>query len=490
MAHPLNVNSSVGGNSFHKQSDFKGTLTGKTNISGAYIGHILGTKHGISDLEPLYESRALKKTISIESLDLRNIERVEGTFSLLPWPSDKVAQRELSRPGKFSMGVSAASLQELYLLHQLLPHSNFIRPLNIYSDEIGRRHLVVTEIVCSLQTILNRRKHQLSVSPLLIRCWMKDVTAAMARCHENFINIRTLNPDNILITHNGLAQLSNLNCCSIVLPSEIDILRDSKNQKGLFDDRKDNDKLSDAYVAPEILLGLPNYTLQSDIWCLAAVLSYLFLSKPLIPPRRKPVDYIASVYKIVGSPSEKNWLECKNLPFYKKYKPSARYKRGVEKALNSMITEVSADSNLAIACLSKLLFLNPSERADPAKMLESDAYLNFDLENVGDAFSKDWRKLKQQLENLEIYAEVREEELVDESEISTPSLNRNGNDPKRKVSHQVNGRLSTPFSSEKKSTNDFLNDLAPESEESDTEDLYYEKDILLSKRKKKKRRKS
>ena len=98
----------------------KGIITGTLTFEpeSSILDSFLSIKSGVSGFEPLNKSYAVEKSNSIVKV-VNNLKRRSGTFSLVSWPSIKAAQREAGRSTNSSMGVSAASLQELYLLHQL-----------------------------------------------------------------------------------------------------------------------------------------------------------------------------------------------------------------------------------------------------------------------------------------------------------------------------------------------------------------------------------
>ena len=455
----------------------KGIITGTLNFEpeSSILDSFLSIKSGVSGFEPLNKSYAVEKSNSIVKV-MNNLKRRSGTFSLVSWPSIKAAQREAGRSTNSSMGVSAASLQELYLLHQLLPHPNIIRPLNILRA-CDKHHLIVGEIICPLQTILNRRKYKLEVDPLLIRCWSRDLLAGFVHCHENLINIRTLNPDTILINHNGVAQLSNLNCCSVIA-HDLEKEKVKKRSKGVLELKKDNERLSDPYVAPEILLGAQAYSFESDAWCLAAVIAYLHMGKPLVPPRKTPSDHITSLYKIVGSPSDKNGPSLKNLPNYKKFKGVVKYKPNVARALASMMSTNPDEIEPFTTCLSKLLKLNPQDRQKLSIILTQDKYIDINFKVVGEEFAQLWLVLKGQIRASKAISTATKK--ASEMFLSTES-NHNSSDDRnltRNVGNRRSKKRTFHSNDDRRTTNDFLNELSGESAGSDVDNLYDDEELF------------
>ncbi|EEC43201.1 predicted protein, partial [Phaeodactylum tricornutum CCAP 1055/1] len=177
-----------------------------------------------------------------------------------------------------------------------------------------------------------------------------DLISAFVHCHSNYFVIRTVQADQIIVDQSGVAKLGGL-------------YRGTKK-----DDRKkdDEDVSANPYAAPEILLGSPKFTMESDIWALGCLLAQLLLSKPLFVGKDR-VSLLTAQYKIVGTPSKKNFLEAAKFPYY--FKPAKMYKRGVDRALGHMLKNQGETHTKAINLIASMLHLDPSQRCTAAEAL-------------------------------------------------------------------------------------------------------------------------
>ena len=72
------------------------------------------------------------------------------------------------------------------------------------------------------------------------------------------------------------------------------------------------------YRGPELLLGGKTYGPALDIWSLGCIFAELVLREPLLPGRGE-FDQIERIFKLLGTPSEKIWPGCSELPHFKRF---------------------------------------------------------------------------------------------------------------------------------------------------------------------------
>lgn len=71
------------------------------------------------------------------------------------------------------------------------------------------------------------------------------------------------------------------------------------------------------YRAPELLLGIKEYSTPIDVWSVGAIFGELLLMKPLFPGKSE-LDQLNCIFKDLGTPRDEIWPEYKSLPFTKK----------------------------------------------------------------------------------------------------------------------------------------------------------------------------
>jgi len=292
-------------------------------------------------------------------------------------------------------------------------------------DMVNDRHLVMHPTPFILQRFVQKKRRdgkddQKILSPTIFATWCFDLLSALLHCHANGIVLRgTLNMDLIVIDHSGVAKIGNFYKTSFVGKSDqkmnknSGLLKQAREKKKELDRRKkenpkyvndeQDDILKDPYVPPELLLGSPKYTMETDIWALGCLLSHLLLNKPLYSGKDKSSreSLLAAMYKLVGIPSSDNFEIGAKFPYYKK--PEKKYRPGVEKAIPRMMKDGIDKASYAgaIDLIRQMLHLDPEKRISAKQALQHE-YMSTYIENCNtqvfqENFVKDWISLKKRL---------------------------------------------------------------------------------------------
>ena len=387
--------------------------------------------------------------------------------ALKRWPSKKAESKEIIRTSQesMSMGFSASALQEFQILYQFhikesgsTGHPNIVFPLAIGSPTESNNKKISSESSSSdlfslaknsvlslplsnylmgeptttksassvadqrpyilldysplaLQDVLTRRKRNSQIdmrhdiiTPVIFASWFHDILSACETCHENNIILRMIKPDQISLGEDGVARFAEF---SGAVASTFQSSEESRKNINFRKAKRDvGSDIYDPYQAPEILLGSIEFTRESDMWSIGAMMAALLLGKPLFTGRDRST-FLAGIFKVCGSPSPKNFPEAKTSYYYEKAKSmcSKNYKPGVQKALCHLIGDESLEQDYsdAIDLIASILRLDPAERITATGalshkfMLKHRDFIRNEKLNHSLSFAKDWENARSTL---------------------------------------------------------------------------------------------
>lgn len=287
-------------------------------------------------------------------------------------------------------------------------------------------HLVIQPTPFVLQRFVTKKRRggkdedKNFISPTIFATWCFDLLSAVLHCHDNGVILRgSLNLDQIVIDHSGIAKIGSLYKSSILSKGEkkltknkglLELARQKKSEMNRrrkehrkYGNDDQDDVLKDPYVPPEMLLGSPKYTKETDIWALGCLLSHLLLSKPIYSGKEKDRESLLfAMYKLVGIPAVDNFELGAKFPYYRK--PEKKYKPGVEKAIPALMKENKGNEKAytgAIDLIRKLLHLDPEKRINAKQALQHEYMSNFieecNTHSFQENFAHDWISVKKRL---------------------------------------------------------------------------------------------
>jgi serine/threonine protein kinase len=377
--------------------------------------------------------------------------------SLQQWPPEKVSSNELKKAKakkQKRLGFSPAALQEMQLLtrlHRLIDsprgHPNFILPFGIAIPQIVEPSSTMTEddedLMFSLFKSTEENEHatqkdkkvkespqlvfdpspfvlprflskkngvdDLLAYPVVVTSWFHDLISLLAHCHSNNVILRSLLTDQIVISSGGVAKISGLYRCTVLNPSDgkdsnpLKLAKraaDRSKRKGSKGGDDNDDELTPtATTAPELLLGCPRQSMETDVWMVGCILAHLLLGKPLFTGKGR-TSFLISQYKIVGSPSSKNYEQGVRFPNYEKI--TKKYKRGVEKAFGHMMNDGAAEKYVPhIDLIAAMLHLDPAQRCSAAEAMQHPCLVEFAAATaqagLRTKYAQEWTELKETL---------------------------------------------------------------------------------------------
>lgn len=109
------------------------------------------------------------------------------------------------------------------------------------------------------------------------------------------------------------------------------------------------------YRAPELMMGLNQYSTGLDMWSVGCIFAELFLKKPIFIGD-SDIDQLFQIFRVLGTPNESTLPGCKNFPDFNKEWPQWQ-----SSGLNSHVVSTKMDS-IALDLLSQMLLMDPCKR--------------------------------------------------------------------------------------------------------------------------------
>jgi hypothetical protein len=265
-------------------------------------------------------------------------------------------------------------------------------------DRATGPHLVFHATPFVLQRFCNKKKKRNQpISPTILATWFHDLLSAMLHCHSNDVILRNFQGDQIVVDHSGVAKLAGFYRASVLSEEDknTDIFELAKQRK-----LKSNhvDILTNPYAAPEMLLGSPKFTKETDIWTLGYLFAQLLLCRPMYSGNDRE-STLTAMFKMIGTPSKENFPEAGKFPHYRK--PPKKYLPGVSKALQTMLGDEAEKHAGAIDLIDKMLQLDPRKRITAVGALQHDFMQEYTehctSEKFRDDFVNDWMSQKNSL---------------------------------------------------------------------------------------------
>lgn len=117
--------------------------------------------------------------------------------------------------------------------------------------------------------------------------------------HEKKILHRDIKPQNIMLDEQGI-HVSNLDNSKI---ADFGLARYVTCQQKTL--TREVETLW--YRAPEVMLGMKQYTGAIDIWALGCIFGELFLKRPIFLDSNHEIEQLLKVFEILGTPTKEQW---------------------------------------------------------------------------------------------------------------------------------------------------------------------------------------
>ncbi|XP_022904836.1 cyclin-dependent kinase 2-like [Onthophagus taurus] len=296
----------------------------------------------------------------------------EGTYGIVYKAKDKITGKYVAlkkialekhdRPNE-SEGIPSTTIREICLLKSL-HHSAIVELLDIIFTESKCLYMVFEFLHMDLKKYLEISVGVLSEN--LIRSYMKQLIDGIGYLHTHRILHRDLKPQNLLLDNEGHIKLADFGLSrSFTLPTRIFT----------------HEVVTLWYRAPELLFGAKMYSTSVDIWSLGCIMAEMIIKKPLFPGDSE-IDELYKIFRLLGTPTEKNWKGVTMLNEYKKSFPMWEKQNLKDK--------INAPSEEALNLIDNMLTYDPERRPTSLELLKMDYLKNAKLTPpISDYFEDD-----------------------------------------------------------------------------------------------------
>jgi cell division cycle 2-like protein len=276
----------------------------------------------------------------------------EGTYGVVYRARDKssqelVALKKVKLTGE-KEGFPITALREISLLQQL-NHPGLVKVKEVVVGSTPDKVFIVMEYLeHELKSLLER--HRFSTAET--KCLMQQLLRALSYLHDNWVVHRDLKTSNLLLDNRG-----QLKICDFGLARKFGSPLRPYTQT----------VVTLHYRAPELLLGVQEYSAAIDMWSAGCILGELVLGQPLFEGQSE-LEQLDKIFGVVGTPTDESWAGWRSLKY------AANVTKTCSNSLRDKFPKVSfigsaSLSDLGVDLLESLLRLNPSRRITAAEAL-------------------------------------------------------------------------------------------------------------------------
>jgi cell division cycle 2-like protein len=215
--------------------------------------------------------------------------------------------------------------------------------------------LVMECVGPSLSDVLHQRRYGGSGMPpplpeATVRAIMWQLLTGAKKMHDAHVVHRDIKPDNVLVTDDR----TTVKICDFGLAMYMAEPPPYEQTGSLW------------YMAPEMLLGKPDYDALVDTWSLGCVMAELIDGSPLFMASNE-ADQLDMIFNVLGAPDETTWPWFSSTPFATQLMPELKMKR------RNLLREEFPMKKLSVQgfqVLSGLLTCNPDKRLTAAAALK------------------------------------------------------------------------------------------------------------------------
>ncbi|KAL4220893.1 Cyclin-dependent kinase 11B [Mactra antiquata] len=296
---------------------------------------------------------ALQGCRSVE--EFRCLNRIEeGTYGVVFRARDKktdeiVALKKLKME-KEKEGFPITSLREINTLLKA-QHTNIVTVREIVvGSNMDKIYIVMDYVEHDLKSLMESMKQPFLVGE--VKTLLLQLLRGVQHLHDNWIIHRDLKTSNLLLSHKGILKIGDF---------------------GLA--REYGEPLKQYtpvvvtlwYRAPELLLGIKEYSTPIDMWSVGCIMAE-FLVMKAIWQGKSDIDQLQKIFKDLGTPTEKIWPGVMELPGMKK----CSFTEYPYNTLRNKFGQYLSDQGFSL--LNRFLTYNPSKRITAGEGLKHEYF--------------------------------------------------------------------------------------------------------------------
>ncbi|XP_056018018.1 cyclin-dependent kinase 11B-like [Ostrea edulis] len=274
----------------------------------------------------------------------------EGTYGVVYRAKDKktdeiVALKRLKME-KEKEGFPITSLREINTLLKS-QHMNIVTVREIVvGSNMDKIYIVMDYVEHDMKSLMETMKNPFLMGE--VKTLMIQLLKGVAHLHDNWIIHRDLKTSNLLLSHKGILKIGDFGLAR-------EYGSPLKHYTPIV--------VTLWYRAPELLLGIKEYSTPIDLWSVGCIFAEFLTMKPLWPGKSE-IDELNRIFKDLGTPTEKIWPGVKELPGMKKCTFADHPYNALGQRFGSYLTE------LGFELMNGLLTYDPTRRLTAEKSLK------------------------------------------------------------------------------------------------------------------------
>ncbi|KRZ03107.1 Cyclin-dependent kinase 11B, partial [Trichinella zimbabwensis] len=229
----------------------------------------------------------------------------EGTYGVVYRAMEKrtgdiVALKRLKME-KEREGFPITSLREVNMLMKVGKHPNVVNVLEVVvGSSMDKIYLVMEYVEHDMKSLMETMKQPFLVGE--VKTLTRQLLNGLYHLHDNWILHRDLKTSNLLLNHMGILKIGDFGLSreyGSPLRSYTPVV------------------VTLWYRAPELLLGIKEYSTSIDVWSVGCIFGEFLTLKPLFAGKSE-IEQMNKIFKMLGSPNETIWPGYSSLPGVKR----------------------------------------------------------------------------------------------------------------------------------------------------------------------------
>lgn len=271
----------------------------------------------------------------------------EGTYGVVHKARDSktgdiVALKKV-KTGKERDGFPVTALREINILG-MLQHPSLVQMKEVVMDDFNGVYMVMEYVDHELKGYMERMKQPFSQGE--VKRLMLQLLECVSYLHDNYVMHRDLKTSNLLLTNDG-----ELKVCDFGMARQY--ASPLKPYTSLV--------VTLWYRAPELLLGMKNYSTAVDMWSVGCIMAELLSKKPLFDGS-KELEQIDKIFRTLGTPNDSIWPGYSKLPGVKSNFVKQPFNTLKKKFPVATFTGAPVLTELGFDLLNKFLTYDPEKR--------------------------------------------------------------------------------------------------------------------------------